>query len=143
MSITATFLCSLASMIADNLADSTATVGLDTPSLFIHSLCLLPSATVLPLILPSLFSVMKKSELTEFMACPFYLSVSLFTSSGLKQDLSCNCFISVTPACLPFSPCFFICCYNCMFEQMLFEMSLLALGPHCSHASMCLLGTLE
>ena len=56
VSTTSTSLCSSESMMCVSSTDYVATVGDLSSSLEIKSLCFLPPATVLPLMVPSLFS---------------------------------------------------------------------------------------
>jgi len=108
-------------------------------SLLVWTKALGMSTTATPFDSTIFFSVIKNSE---FMVCLLCLSVSLFASTGLKQDLSCDCFISVTTACLPFSPDFFVPCFKVyVWENAFWNVFATAeLGHHCSHAPMCLLG---
>ena len=105
MSTVATSLPSFASIVADNRTDSNAVVGLAVSSRSIHFLCTLPFATVLALILPSLFSVRKINDSIAFFLSSALISVGLI---GLKHTLSCSCFISFVADCSAFFPNFLI-----------------------------------
>ena len=79
------------------------TVGLDDSSLFIHTLCTLPLATVLAFTSPDFFSTRNNSD-SNALFLSVVVKVSILI--GLKHTLSCSCFISLYAAWVPFSPNF-------------------------------------
>src|SRR5210317_2331378 len=101
MSTVVTSLPSCASITEVKNTDSNFTVVLAASSSLVNSLCFLPSAQFLPLIVPSLFcfnSMMDSS--TSFL----FSGVKLLGKTGLKVSLMCSCSISANAVLLPSSP---------------------------------------
>ena len=99
MSTIVKYLCYSASMVHVSSTGSLATVGALESSLEIKSLCLLPPATVLTLMVPYLFSFSNiwDSSVYFFFSCDMF-----FQCSERKMSLMSSCFISECIAFLPF-----------------------------------------
>ena len=101
MSDTMTYLFSLASIAHDSSSASMEMVGELVSSLFVYSLCGLPSAQPLAFIVPSLFSFRNNKYLSAHFLSSCYISLLLH---GLSSCHACSCFISLSIASSPLSP---------------------------------------